>query len=137
MSRRTFSGSAAREIIDCRGWSTPEADLWVDGRFAGRADIPAGRSTGSAPPTFCWTATRSVTAGIDFDGTDGPTRVGWRPVERLHTLRRARGAGIDLHACVKQRDVSMALARLGEALETGATGTNVNDLKLPLVVPAS
>jgi enolase len=37
----------AREIIDCRGWPTVQADVWVDDRFMGRADVPAGRSTGS------------------------------------------------------------------------------------------
>jgi len=37
----------AREIIDCRGFPTVEVDLWVDGEFASRADVPVGRSTGS------------------------------------------------------------------------------------------
>jgi len=36
----------AREIIDCRGFPTVEVDIWVDGEFSGRADVPAGRSTG-------------------------------------------------------------------------------------------
>jgi enolase len=37
----------AREIIDCRGWPTVQADVYVNGGLAGRADVPAGRSTGS------------------------------------------------------------------------------------------
>lgn len=37
----------AREIIDCRGWPTIQADIYVDGQLQGRADVPAGRSTGS------------------------------------------------------------------------------------------
>jgi len=53
-----------------------------------------------------------------------------------HTLGRARDAGVDLHTCLKRHDVTRALVRLGEAIETGATGTNVNDLKLLLVMPA-
>ena len=36
----------AREIIDCRGFPTLEVDIWVDGEFSGRADVPSGRSTG-------------------------------------------------------------------------------------------
>ena len=36
----------AREIIDCRGFPTVEVDVWVEGELAGRADVPAGRSTG-------------------------------------------------------------------------------------------
>jgi len=37
----------AREIIDCRGWPTVQADVWIDGSLMGRADVPSGRSTGS------------------------------------------------------------------------------------------
>jgi enolase len=37
----------AREIIDCRGWPTVQVDVYVDGEMRGRADVPAGRSTGS------------------------------------------------------------------------------------------
>jgi enolase len=38
---------AAREILDCRGLPTVQVDVWVDDRVRGRADVPAGRSTGS------------------------------------------------------------------------------------------
>ncbi len=37
----------AREIIDCRGWPTIQADVYVDDILMGRADVPSGRSTGS------------------------------------------------------------------------------------------
>lgn len=47
MSANEITHITAREIIDCRGWPTVQADVWVDGRLAGRADVPAGRSTGS------------------------------------------------------------------------------------------
>jgi enolase len=47
MDRFQISSIKAREIIDCRGWPTVQADVWVDGRLMGRADVPAGRSTGS------------------------------------------------------------------------------------------
>jgi len=46
MSRYEITGVKAREIIDCRGWPTVQVDVWVDGSFAGRADVPQGRSTG-------------------------------------------------------------------------------------------
>lgn len=35
-----------REIIDCRGFPTVEVDVFVEGVLAGRAAVPAGRSTG-------------------------------------------------------------------------------------------
>jgi len=41
-----ISDIIAREIIDCRGFPTVEVDVWVNGEFADRADVPAGRSTG-------------------------------------------------------------------------------------------
>jgi enolase len=47
MRKFTISKVAAREIIDCRGWPTVQADVWVEGVLKGRADVPAGRSTGS------------------------------------------------------------------------------------------
>ena len=36
----------ARQILDSRGNPTVEADVWVDGKFAGRAAVPSGASTG-------------------------------------------------------------------------------------------
>jgi len=47
MPKFKISKVAAREIIDCRGWPTVQADVWVNGEFRGRADVPAGRSTGA------------------------------------------------------------------------------------------
>ncbi len=41
-----ISDIRAREIIDCRGFPTVEVDIWIDGELSGRADMPAGRSTG-------------------------------------------------------------------------------------------
>ncbi len=36
----------AREIIDCRGYPTVQADVWVNDTVLGRANVPCGRSTG-------------------------------------------------------------------------------------------
>ena len=47
MSTNRITAVRAREIIDCRGFPTVQVDVWVDERFMGRADVPAGRSTGS------------------------------------------------------------------------------------------
>jgi enolase len=47
MSASTITDIRAREILDCRGWPTVQADIYVDGRLLGRADVPAGRSTGT------------------------------------------------------------------------------------------
>jgi len=47
MAKFKISKVTAREIIDCRGWPTVQADVWVNGELKGRADVPAGRSTGA------------------------------------------------------------------------------------------
>lgn len=46
MKYQKISDVKAREIIDCRGWPTVQVDVYVDDCLAGRADVPAGRSTG-------------------------------------------------------------------------------------------
>ncbi len=47
MGSKSITDVRAREIIDCRGWPTVQADIYADGALAGRADVPAGRSTGA------------------------------------------------------------------------------------------
>ncbi len=38
----------ARQILDCRGWPTVEAEVITEGGVIGRADVPVGRSRGEA-----------------------------------------------------------------------------------------
>lgn len=79
-------------------------------------------------------AAGTVIVSLDTDGTDGPTKLAGALVDQS-TAERARAAGIDLYAALKRHDVSEPLQRLGEVIVTGATGTNVNDLKLMIVFP--
>jgi len=74
-------------------------------------------------------------AGIDTDGTDGPTDFAGGLVD-CTTLTRAQQAGVDVNNCLERHNVTQALQNLGDIVETGATGTNVNDLKILLVMPA-
>lgn len=46
MDRFRITGVTAREILDCRWNPTLQVDCRVNGEFLGRADVPAGRSTG-------------------------------------------------------------------------------------------
>ena len=43
----SISSIGAREVLDCRGLPTVQVDVWVGDGVLGRADVPAGRSTGS------------------------------------------------------------------------------------------
>jgi len=73
-----------------------------------------------------------VVVGLDTDGTDGPTDIAGGIVDD-QTINRANATGIDLHACLDRHDATSALKKLDDVINTGATGTNVNDLKFMLV----
>ncbi|WP_276248533.1 glycerate kinase [Haladaptatus sp. YSMS36] len=73
---------------------------------------------------------------LGTDGTDGPTDIAGGLVDGT-TARRARENDIDLFSHLTGHDTSPALAELGDAVLTGATGTNVMDLRLLLVTRES
>ena len=75
---------------------------------------------------------RVVIAAIDSDGTDGPTNIAGGIVDPS-TVTRARDQGYDIFASLVNHDISPVLQKLGDAIITGHTGTNVNDLKVMLV----
>jgi glycerate-2-kinase len=75
-----------------------------------------------------------VIIGQDSDGTDGPTDIAGGVVDNL-TIQRAQALGIDVFAALTRHDVSPVFLKMEDAIVTGATGTNVNDLKLMLVLP--
>lgn len=77
-----------------------------------------------------------VALGLDTDGTDGPTNYAGGIADGA-TVKAASSAGIDLHAALMKHDVTPALESISHAIRTGATGTNVNDLKLVLIECAS
>jgi glycerate-2-kinase len=71
-------------------------------------------------------------AGLDTDGTDGPTLCAGGIADE-HSLQRAKEAGVDLYGALKRHDTTATLLRLEDAIITGNTGTNVNDLKIMLL----
>jgi glycerate-2-kinase len=75
-----------------------------------------------------------VIAGIDSDGTDGPTNLAGGLVDG-QTATMASKNGLDLFTILMQHDVTPAMISLGDGIETGNTGTNVNDLKLMIIYP--
>lgn len=69
---------------------------------------------------------------IDSEGTDGPTQIAGGIADG-ETVSRAGDLGIDLFAVLKTHDSSTALKALGDAVITGATGTNVVNLRVVVV----
>ena len=68
---------------------------------------------------------------MDTDGTDGPTDIAGGLVDSS-TVRRAKDNGLDVFKHLSEHDTSRVLSSLGDAILTGPTGTNTNDLKILL-----
>ncbi|MCI4661142.1 MAG: DUF4147 domain-containing protein [Neomegalonema sp.] len=77
---------------------------------------------------------------MDTDGADGAPDPEGHPVAGAmvfaDTLARARTLGLDITAMLAANDAGTAFKELGDALCTGYTGTNVNDLRVILLDPA-
>jgi len=73
-----------------------------------------------------------IIAGIDTDGTDGPTDIAGGLIDNS-TIKRAEESNLDLFKHLSDHNTSTILLSLGDAIITGPTGTNVNDLKILLV----
>jgi glycerate 2-kinase len=69
---------------------------------------------------------------VDTDGTDGPTQIAGGIIDG-ETLKRAKELGIDIKKYLKNHDSSTALSRLGDAIITGNTGTNMKNLRIILI----
>lgn len=71
-------------------------------------------------------------AAIDSEGTDGPTEVAGGVADDL-TLSRSLALGLDLKGLLKRNDSLPGLEALGDTVITGATGTNVVNLRVLVV----
>ena len=136
----TFSAIAKEIMLNQRPLNLPCA---VIGGGETTVKISGEAGTGGPNQEFALSASLgidgigdAVVIGLDSDGTDGPTDAAGAMVDD-RTVSRARAAGIDLYACLGRHDVTPAFKNLGDAIETGATGTNVNDLKIMLLFAAS
>ena len=68
-------------------------------------------------------------ASIDTDGTDGPTDLAGGVVDD-RTAASARDAGIQLVEALRRHTSADALERLGDAVVTGHTGTNLQHIRV-------
>lgn len=74
----------------------------------------------------------ALVLGLDTDGSDGPSDLAGAIADAT-TACRARGLGLDLEDVLRRHDTTTLAEALGDGIRTGATGTNVNDLKLMLL----
>jgi len=73
-----------------------------------------------------------LVATLATDGSDGPTDAAGAIVTG-ETAGRARAQGLDPAACLARNDAYPFFAALGDLIQTGPTGTNVNDLAFVVV----
>jgi glycerate 2-kinase len=104
--------------------------------FGGETTVAVGEATGrggrnqelalSAAPRIAGSKS-IVVASVDSDGTDGPTDAAGGIVDG-YTVERAREAGINVIGELKNHNSHEVLAKLGDAIYTGARSTNVRGL---------
>jgi glycerate-2-kinase len=75
----------------------------------------------------------AVVASLSSDGVDGPTDAAGAIVDGK-TLQRAGVLGLDAEAFLADNDSYGFFSKLGGLIFTGATGTNVNDISLIVVL---
>ena len=72
-------------------------------------------------------------ATLGTDGIDGPTEVAGAFIDGT-TLKRADEKGLNLLSYLEKNDTYTFFNELGDAIITGPTGTNVNDLAIILII---
>ena len=78
----------------------------------------------------------ALIATLATDGVDGPTDAAGALVDGT-TLRRASSLGLDTSEHLRENDSYGFFSALGDALITGPTGTNVNDISVALIPNSS
>ena len=128
----TITNIHGREIIDCRGWPTVQADVWVDGQLLGRADVASGRSTGSheAHVLLDGDPIRFRGLGVlkavdNVNNVIGPELVGWDVSEQ----RKIDLAMRAMDGTVNKTNLG-ANAILGVSLAGAREAANVNGVSL-------
>ncbi|KXA91508.1 hypothetical protein AKJ57_01055 [candidate division MSBL1 archaeon SCGC-AAA259A05] len=74
-----------------------------------------------------------VVAAVDTDGTDGPTEAAGGIVDGK-TAEKFSQENMNLSEVLKSHDSKPALEKLNDLIVTGPTGTNVNDLRIAVVL---
>jgi enolase len=101
----------AREIIDCRGWPTVQADVWVDGRLMGRADVASGRSTGSHEAHVLLDGDQSRYRGLGV----------LKAVDKVNNVIGPELVGCDI---TEQRKIDLAMLELDGTANKSKLGAN-------------
>ena len=128
----------AREIVKSGNPFKPPCALIASGETAVRvsgATTGLGGANQELAAGACLDLTIDdpiVVCALDTDGTDGPTSLAGGLIDGS-SLQRAAEKGHDLYRVLLNHNITPLLQELGDAIDTGSTGTNVNDLVVVLV----
>ena len=134
---RTFAAIAREIIMNKRPLATPCAIIG-----GGETTIKLEGDYGMGGPNqeFALSAALyledlkdTVIVGFDTDGTDGPTKIAGAIVDSSSTCM-AKKLGISLQHELDWHNTVEVFEKMGDAIITGPTGTNVNDLKFLLIL---
>lgn len=115
-------------LVGCGGESTVSLTSWADGAGAGGPNQEV--ALGAAMELH--DGERVAFLSIDTDGSDGGTASAGGIVDG-ETLRRTAALGRDIRTALQSHRAMEILRRLGDLVDTGPTGTNVNDLFVAVV----
>ncbi|MBU6265904.1 MAG: DUF4147 domain-containing protein [Sphingomonadales bacterium] len=134
------AAEAARDMAaQALAWDAPRPAVLLSG---GETTVTLGSSTGgnggrNSEFALALALALDGAAGVwaiagDSDGIDGASNAAGAVVTP-DTLARARQAGLDPAAMLTQHDSHALFAALGDAVVTGPTRTNVNDIRAILI----
>lgn len=130
--------SLAREVIESGRPAARPACLISGGETTVTL---TGNGLGGRNQEFTLAAALHLEPGVvvlsaGTDGTDGPTDA-TGAIADAETLPRAKARGLDPRAALVHHNAYPFFDALGDLIKTGPTGTNVMDIRLLLIGPAS
>ena len=128
----TMSG-IAREILDRHRPAVPPCALISGGETTVTINNPGGKGGPNQEFALAFALAMSqhgpyACASLDTDGTDGPTPIAGGLTDST-SLARAAAAEIDLREFLRRHASSEALELIGDAVVTGQTGTNLQNIR--------
>jgi len=114
-------------VLIAAGETSVRIEGGSDGEGGANQELAAGASLvllSDDPIAIC---------ALDTDGTDGPTPLAGALTDGS-TVSSALQKGLDIFRGLMEHSISRVLREVGDAIITGQTGTNVNDLVLLVVL---
>lgn len=131
-------GGILQDIVRTETPLSPPAMIISGGETTVR--IKDSKGEGGPNQEFVLGAARKISglenlavASIDTDGSDGPTSIAGGVVDG-ETQRLLSAKGLGIGEVLDSHDSKSALEKLNDTIITGPTGTNVNDLRVGIVL---